>query len=212
MGQYYNVVTMDEAGVIKAYDRHVDGEYTPAKLMEHSWWFNEFVSTITKMLYHNPMRIAWVGDYSEDEDYLEQKELELFNLELFEKFFDAAWGEENDDKLLGVKKDMLSLDGKFLVNHTYKTYVDCDEYLRLSRPSDVEDWIIHPLPLLTCIGNGLGGGDYYGVDEEGDVGFWAMCEVSVEDEAPAGYEKQSGLYFTEEVLTRVIEDCMEEEA
>ena len=23
MGQYYNVVTMDEAGVIKAYDRHV---------------------------------------------------------------------------------------------------------------------------------------------------------------------------------------------
>lgn len=74
MGQYYNVVTMDEAGVIKAYDRHVDGEYTPAKLMEHSWWFNEFVSTITKMLYHNPMRIAWVGDYADQLDAFDEDE------------------------------------------------------------------------------------------------------------------------------------------
>ena len=34
MGQYYDVVTMNKNGEIKAYDRSVDGEYTPPKLME----------------------------------------------------------------------------------------------------------------------------------------------------------------------------------
>lgn len=188
MGQYYKVVTMDEAGVIKAYDRHVDGEYTPAKLMEHSWWFNEFVSTITKMLYHNPMRIAWVGDYAYQLDAFDEDEQIML-----EKMYEVAWVE--DSKLLGVKKDMLQLDGKFLVNHTDKTYVDCDQYRSLS-DSDDTGWIIHPLPLLTCIGNGLGGGDYKGINMD-YVGSWYMSEISVEDEVPAGYKKMSGLCFVE---------------
>lgn len=197
MGQYYNVVTMGQDGEINAYNRMVDGEYTMAKLMEHSWWYNEFVSTMTKMLYHNPMRIAWIGDYSNDDDYLRaEKDPQFFNMELFKKFFDAAWGESSDESLLGVKKDILLLDGKFLVNHTYKTYVDCDEYRYLSDPDDTK-WIIHPLPLLTCVGNGLGCGDYYG-DNEQEAGSWCMAEVSVEDEIPEGYEKMSELYFVED--------------
>ena len=196
MGQYYNVVTMDTDGKINAYNRMVDGKYTMAKLMEHSWWYNEFVSTMTKMLYHNPLRVAWIGDYSDNEDYLRaEKDPQFFDMELLKKFFDVAWGESSDESLLGVKKDMLLLDGKFLVNHTHKTYVDCDEYRFLSDP-DITEWIIYPLPLLTCVGNGLGGGDYHGDNEE-EVGSWCMAEVSVEDEIPAGYGKQSGLYFNE---------------
>ena len=195
MGQYYDVVTMNKNGEIKAYDRSVDGEYTPPKLMEHSWWFNEFVSTITKMLYHNPMRVAWIGDYSNKEDYLDEKDPWIFDVELFKKFHAAVINNR-----LGVKKDELFLDGKFLVNHTQKTYIDCDQYRKLSDP-DNTDWIIHPLPLLTCIGNGLGCGDYYGYDE-GDVGLWAMCEISVEDEAPVDYEKLAGLFFYEKGIHR----------
>lgn len=47
-------------------------------------------------------------------------------------------------------------------------------------------WRIHPLPLLTAIGNGLGGGDYYGINTD-DVGTWAWNEISVEDEPPVEY-------------------------
>ena len=194
MGQYYYAVTMDKNGEINAFERQMDEEYVPAKLMGHSWWYNEYVSTITKMLYHNPMRIAWVGDYSNDAKHLAEKDPQLFDMNLFETFFDAAWGE--DDKLHKIKKDMLLLDGKFLVNHTSKTYVDCEQYRYLSDPDD-KKWIIHPLPLLTCVGNGLGGGDYHGDNEEEFIGLWAMCEISVEDEIPDGYKKMSGLYFLE---------------
>lgn len=87
---------------IKAYNIQVNGEYTLAKLMEHSWWFNEFVSTITRMLYHNPMRIAWVGDYADDpDDYDFDEDGQI----MLKKIYEAAWVE--DSKLLGVKKDML---------------------------------------------------------------------------------------------------------
>ena len=42
MGQYYYaVIEINEQKVV--YDRKVDGEYTPAKLTEHSWWLNPFV-------------------------------------------------------------------------------------------------------------------------------------------------------------------------
>lgn len=36
MGQYYNVVIKNK-NTITAYHREVDGEYTMAKLTEHSW-------------------------------------------------------------------------------------------------------------------------------------------------------------------------------
>lgn len=186
MGQYYNVVTRNKDGLIQAYNREVDGEYTMAKLMEHSWWFNDFVSTITKMLYHNPMQIAWVGDYADSADNIK----DVF---MSEQIYEAAWGDDN--KTLGVKKDVLLLDGKFLVNHRDKTYVNCDQYKFLSDLDD-EGMIIHPLPLLTCVGNGRGGGDYDGENME-YVGSWYLNEISIEDEPPAGYTKLSGLYFKE---------------
>lgn len=50
MGQYYYaVIEINEQKVV--YDRKVDGEYTPAKLTEHSWWLNPFVCSLTKLLY-----------------------------------------------------------------------------------------------------------------------------------------------------------------
>lgn len=71
MGQYYYaVIEINEQKVV--YDRKVDGEYTPAKLTEHSWWRNPFVCSLTKLLYENltPCRVAWVGDYAYSADAL----------------------------------------------------------------------------------------------------------------------------------------------
>lgn len=66
-----------------------------------------------------------------------------------------------------------------------QAYLDCDKY---KARCNNNDWILHPLPLLTAVGNGLGGGDYYGINKD-QVGGWAWCTISVEDDIPVGYEE-----------------------
>lgn len=156
-----------------AYNREVDGKYTMAKLTEHSWWYNPFVSSITKLLYKNPCKVAWIGDYSKTEC------TEEINPILFE----FAWGDEVEKH--SIHQDEMYLDGKYLVNHTIEAYLDCDKY---KARCNNNDWILHPLPLLTAVGNGLGGGDYYGVNKD-QVGGWAWCTISVEDDIPVGYKE-----------------------
>lgn len=171
MGQYYRAVLVDSQGNSTVFNRKVDGEYTLAKLTEHSWWLNEFVSTITKMLYHNPRKVAWVGDYCNDK-----------GTRLAKALHKVAWGEDVDG--IGVKKDEMFLDGLFLVNHTKKCYMNCAEFKKNSIDSD--GWVMHPLPLLTAIGNGLGCGDYRGVNVN-DIGTWCFDTIEVTDKAPENY-------------------------
>jgi hypothetical protein len=54
---------------------------------------------------------------------------------------------------------------------------------------------LHPLPILTCEGNGRGGGDYFG--NYAYVGAWARDLISLEAIAPEGYTE---LAFTAESL------------
>lgn len=168
MGQYYRVITEDS--VINnhkrtVYNRDVDGEYTMAKLMEHSWWENPFVNTICTEIYQSPKKVAWVGDYA--------NEFELF---------DEVWDSEG----VGVKENQTKLNGKYLCNHTLGEYVDCNDYYAHALR---DGWCVHPLPILTCIGNGGGGGDYYSKADRDLVGRWNWHIVSVENSAPDGYEK-----------------------
>ena len=183
MGQYYRPILTNAKGNERVYNRNVDGEYTMAKLMEHSWWYNEFVSTICRKLLKTPMKVVWVGDYAGDADETNGiKRDELIRL------CKKAW----KGKGYGVKKNELILDNLFLVNHTKKEYLDCNEY---RKDCEIEGWCIHPLPLLTAIGNGLGGGDYWrkGTDIHA-VGSWANDTISVEKEIPQEYEKVSYVF------------------
>ena len=176
MGQYYRPVLQETEGEFRVLNRVLDGERTLAKLMEHSWWNNPFVSTVTQMLYDTPMHLAWVGDYADDVGTFIAK-----------KMYRIAWGdgEESVDGE-GITRDELTLDDKVILNHTKKLYVCCNEYKEKSR--DNEGWVAHPLPLLTAIGNGQGGGDYSGVNEE-FVGCWACDLLEVDDMAREGYDK-----------------------
>ena len=59
------------------------------------------------------------------------------------------------------------------------------------------DWCIHPLPLLTCIGNGLGGGDYTDTTDDSTedyVGYWAWNKISIADTAPDDYTELSPIF------------------
>lgn len=181
MGQYYRPILTNANGYERVYNRYVDGKYTMAKLMEHSWWYNEFVSTICRKLFKNPMKVVWVGDYAYDSKYvngLEKDELV--------RLCNKAW----KGKGYGVKKNELYLDGLYLVNHTKKIYLDCNKY-RKECASD--GWIVHPLPLLTAIGNGLGGGDYR--RDDSDVGSWANDVISVEKNIPDEYKAEEYIFM-----------------
>ena len=70
---------------------------------------------------------------------------------------------------------------RFVVNHTKKQFVD------KTKLASCGGYTIHPLPLLTCEGNGRGGGDYRG--DSSLVGSWARDVISVEVDAPEGFEE-----------------------
>ncbi len=190
MGQYYRPITQRNK-TIKVYNRNVvyngTPEYTLAKIMEHSWWKNDAVNAVCKDIYQHktPTRLIWMGDYADtflesfnfpDWNGLKQEQL----LELMKK----TWNCEGDN----VNPPEFSLDGKYIVNHTKKCYLDCNEYYENSKMYYYDDiWCIHPLPILTCIGNGQGGGDYTCPTDDSSfeyVGTWAWDKLTIEDTAP----------------------------
>ena len=57
--------------------------------------------------------------------------------------------------------------------------------------SDGDKWCMHPLSLLTAIGNGYGGGDYRSPTLASTfelVGYWAWDEINITDNIPENYE------------------------
>lgn len=170
MGQYYTPVLKDKKNNFEYYYSH---EYDNGlKLMEHSYISNYFVESIVKRLLNNPMRVAWVGDYAEEEDFIKNpthKDLiDFVNVERNNAIFKK--GDFNP------VKDMENSLNLFMINHTKKIFIDMSSYLASNIVSDKDKWnygfCIHPLPLLTALGNEKGGGDYRGINKE-LVGTWA---------------------------------------
>ena len=158
MGQYYTPVLIDEeTNDERKYLSHDYGN--GLKLMEHSYLGNTFVETICNEIVEHPMRVAWVGDYADDV-IDEDKYKNIPNIERFieiEKDEKMAYAQPN-----AVEQNVSSLC-YFIINHTKKEFIDM--YAYTVRHNSTYS-IIHPLPLLTSIGNGCGGGDYSGICEE----------------------------------------------
>lgn len=162
MGQYYNIIIKPQGeDKVHAYDRTIDGEYTMAKLMEHSWYLNPMVNAISEKLYHKPSQIAWVGDYYDKCELL-----------------DYAY--PKDGRYCELHKNEFTLNGRYLVNHTKKLMLDCWGYLRDCMIKNENGWVLHPLPLLTALGNGRSGSDYQGINED-KVGSWAWDMLEIVD-------------------------------
>lgn len=162
MGQYYKPVVIRGREVM-VFDRSVlpQKEYVMAKLMEHSWWLNPTANAVAKMIFEKSGHIFWCGDYSED------------------SMAKMAWANE-DERGLENPEDF-TLDNKYILNYSKKVYLDCNKYKEASK--DADGWVIHPLPLLTALGNGLGGGDYCGTNQD-VVGSWAGDELEIIKEKP----------------------------
>lgn len=174
MGQYYSPLIKRE-NEYTAYDLN-----SGLKLTEHSWLYNPDVNAIAEMLYKNPAQLAWVGDYANETE--EEKAVHQY-----------AWGEDAPLQKL-PEGDGHFVEGKFLVNHDKKEYIDIGHY---TEKSMYDDWCPHPLSLMTAMGNGRGGGDYRSPVNADMIGSWAMDTISVEDEAPSNF-KELDVWFSEE--------------
>ena len=189
MGQYYKPFLIDKNGKMSAYNTYLDGQYIMAKLYEQSWWLNPFVNTICHKIFRKPMKVAWVGDYSNyGEKYDDGKGF---------PYYEKVYGDRNKNGRGSIAKSNLTesqvtLDGKYLVNYDKKEYLDCDEYYENS--VNENDRCMHPLPLLTCVGNGRGGGDFHCKDKKimKLVGSWCLDTISIEPayEAPHRFNKR----------------------
>lgn len=173
MGQYYKAVILADqkaaAGreIIRLWSFPHDYGYG-AKLMEHSYFDNYFVTNFEYQLTPEGMfyrsRVVWAGDYADREACsILFDEHNLYHL-----------CQDNSTHMPLPHHDTSSYC--YLINHTKKLYVDKEK----------EEF--HPLPLLTCEGNGRGYGDYYGANES-LCGTWARDTLSSEKEKPEGYEE-----------------------
>ena len=195
MGQYYRAIVKKQNRRNVVYNRYViqngKPEYMMAKLTEHSWWRNDFVNAVCLDIYESKekRRVAWIGDYAES--YLDNIGADSFNglnQNQIKRLCNQIW----DCEGIAVEPTEFTLDGKFIVNHTKKEYFAGTLYFENScmHSKDYGDWCMHPLPLLTCIGNGMGGGDYRSPTADSSeeyIGAWAWDEISIDDKAPMDY-------------------------
>ena len=204
MGQYFRVVFLTKEGEIRCW--MCPAHYgNGGKLMEHAYLGNNLVKTVEHLLspegeFHMS-RIVWAGDYAEpepthkygtalqaDEDPNYDSDCEKVNLYYLISdspiFYRSQYKNHHHHD-----SDWY----RYIVNHSKKMYVDkWNTDKRNAHSENTLEYephpLPHPLPLLVAEGNGVGGGDYYGIDSH-LCGTWARDVISVESEIPDGYEK-----------------------
>jgi hypothetical protein len=168
MGQYYYPIVLDADGKIVVW-MLAHYYHTGLKLTEHSFMTNPFVCTFEFGLSpegeHHKSRVVWAGDYADPDPGQEE------NLYHHCTEYRNITPEEKDTSKY-----------RFVVNHSKRLFVD-----KKKVPTNHDGYTLHPLPLLTCEGNGRGGGDYR--DDAPIVGTWARDVISVETDAPPDYEE-----------------------
>jgi len=201
MGQYYFPTILREKNGRYFSEQFYSHDYDNGlKLMEHSYVGNDFTETVLSQLHHKPGRLAWIGDYAEKGDFAElhredgDAALEALEAAFFRHY--KAFGLRKGKKYTHPEAVSDFSASRFILNHDKKVFIDMRKYCEKCPETD---WgaTIHPLPLLTAVGNGRGGGDYGGELEE-DVGCWCGDLIEVQDAKPNGYADVTEDCFFEE--------------
>ena len=175
MGQYYVPVVINKDGR-KKFDSWDYG--SGLKLMEHSWLGNRFVNAVYTAIKDNSSLVGWIGDYSNDVGCDKDLYKYAWSNELGDTSSNSA--RIKPENLFYNEEEKKVYGEGFLINHSLYQYIDMKEYVE---QSEDKVWVINPLPLLTAIGNGQGGGDYRGENMK-LVGSWFMDEIEFSMEPP----------------------------
>ena len=149
MGQYYKAVV-----ATKDYGAKDTAVFSPGVYKQFK-----------KLLEH-----GWMGDYGDTfEDELDEKHKECSYIPKCNEVFCY----DSPSPLKEIRKPLYdgTFDylGKFLCNHTQKKFIDIAKFYEKNRakaPWSNAVMCLDPLPILTAIGNGQGGGDYYDPNKE----------------------------------------------
>lgn len=178
MGQYYDAILRFNNGIYMKIDPRGG-----AKLTEHSYVNNSFALRVCDLIRTNgKTHLAWVGDYAEIDDSddkltkeMIKRTIENKNFNLVEEFH-MGFSEFVKNNIIKIS-DIVKKHEYTIINLKTNEFINMKDYVEYNQ--DKED-IFHPLPLLTAIGNGRGGGDYSGENER-LIGSWAGNEFYIID-------------------------------
>ena len=203
MGQYYAALV--EGRNKKIYKME---EMGAVKLMEHSYIGNDLPEFVASLLDHT--RVVWMGDYADEHISPGKGDRFASRIEDRVRVFDDdargtlkglyelrmqpadAYPLLNIDDPLGwigdgafpmMPRIRKVLDKGYLVNEDKMEYIPMRRYCRKNDRDRSGRFIISPLPLLTAIGNGAGGGDYWGLNDK-YVGLWAWDRLTYRTTKP----------------------------
>jgi hypothetical protein len=195
MGQYYKPINVDKQQYVYSHNiKHPykmdNGEIfqmgTGLKLMEHSWRKNDFVNAVAGLIakggaWHGD-RLVWAGDYADPEKGKTKREknyegkMETRKLNLYDLVDDEV------DPAMKIIPEIPKRTYRYFLN------LDTNEFVDINKCPEEEPehpgWNIHPLPLLTCEGNGRGGGDFH--KDHPMVGKWARNRIEASYTKPKG--------------------------
>lgn len=166
MGQYFKAINLDTFEQISSPGF--------SKIMEFSYVGNELPLEVSRLMmpgnqWHKH-RVMFVGDYcdnDEKEPAFRQSVLKRLPENLKAKLDKEA------DNLYSIfdsfpdKGCNGGTEARYIFNYVKQEYVDLKDC-----PTNKDGYTIHPLCLLTALGNGNGGGDYYGKAGAKYVGYW----------------------------------------
>jgi len=154
MGQYWKAVNVDKKESVRP---------SGIKLTEHSWLENEWVNYVMTLLRDewSGNRIKWIWDYA---DQVSDPHAELYGTAKRIKEF--TWENEKYNRSSPVYYE------GYLLNLDTKEYVDMKKYILRMIKEYWDEWIVHPLPLLTAISNWLGWWDYWSEVWQELVWYW----------------------------------------
>ena len=154
------------------------------------------------MIKERPMRCAWLGDYSKDSNSVGYKLGEVFlrNKKEFLSHYRKVWTKKGNKEVLPFDRERPEScinPGGYLVNHSKHCFLDLENYFEKNswneEWTDVEGvihkdpWCMDPLPLLTTVGNGQSGGDYWKENPCYEaIGTWAYDRIEYTKEKPEG--------------------------
>lgn len=179
MIQSFRALLIDSRGRLSAY-------CFPSStcLLDHATWGNDGVNYIASRLVGKLFRVAWVGDMSRMRPTLIDRDLYRYVRNRCVPAYDIN------------RTTSFNLWGLYFVNHTKRSYIDCTRYFCDAGGENgfTDSWVLHPLPLLTAIGNGRGEDDYCGINQE-LVGSWAMDMISFSIFAPDEYKQMNYVFY-----------------
>lgn len=196
MGQYFKPINLDKKQYVYSHDFG-----NGLKLMEHSYIGNDFVKVVEALIaeggaWHGD-RIVWAGDYADPEKGKTQRYKDKYDGKMKTRKLNLFDLIDSDVKAEMKIQPCGGKSYRYIINLDTKEFVDTRKVPLTDVWKDKagKEWPIqiHPLSILTCEGNGRGGGDFH--KENPLVGKWARARVTASNLLPKAHEGYKEIAF-----------------